>query len=80
LTEFQLTIAPGSAVARSFHFGNNTNTALFGILDNALNVLGRIDVARRIGALFSELGISLGDVGERGRVKHMPMENVELVP
>lgn len=64
----------------SLHLGNDTDTALLGVLDNVFDVLDPVDVAGRVGTLGSKLRVLFGDVRERGRVKHVPVENVELVP
>lgn len=60
----------------SFHLGNNTDTAFLGKLDNVLDIIGSVHVARGVGTMGGKLGVLLGDVRERGRVEHVPVENV----
>lgn len=53
-------------MTRSLHFGNDTDTTLFGKLDNLLDILGSVDVARGIGTMGGELRVLLGNIRERG--------------
>lgn len=62
------------------HLGNDADTALLGKLDNVLDVLGGVDVARGIGTMGCKLRVLLGDVRERSRVEHVPVEDVQFVP